>query len=207
MLEKTVPNSPIGCCAEGPYLSGKEDFKRVARMASELTDDDWQFRNIVVNGKKHFYKQAESDEDGPWLRLRNFKGACIFLNREDFPTGPGCAFHYLALRTGRHYTETKPTVCWMLPFQVIDDTIEYPMSLDAILSSLKIAASAGRFGPALAQGQLNLCTELRMLLEWDRNSWGVGPKDMPWWCVDSREAYVADSILPKESSGARAWGP
>ena len=52
-------------------------------------------------------------------------GACIFLNRPGFPTGPGCALHHAALKQGRPPLELKPEVCWHLPLrredQVADD--------------------------------------------------------------------------------------
>ena len=45
------------------------------------------------------------------------QSACIFHNRQDFPTGAGCALHSLALRQGRNPLETKPDVCWQLPIR------------------------------------------------------------------------------------------
>ncbi len=44
----------------------------------------------------------------------------MFLNRPGFAAGPGCALHLHALNTGKHFVETKPTVCWQLPLRTWD---------------------------------------------------------------------------------------
>ena len=46
--------------------------------------------------------------------------ACVFLNRPGFEAGPGCALHLHAMNTGKHFSETKPTVCWQLPLRAVD---------------------------------------------------------------------------------------
>ena len=55
-------------------------------------------------------------------RTRLVDDACIFLNRPDFPAGPGCALH---LHAHAHRASTiqrvKPEVCWQLPLRRIDD--------------------------------------------------------------------------------------
>ena len=56
---------------------------------------------------------------------RLVEGACIFLNRPGFPTGPGCALHVAALNRGERPLDWKPEVCWQLPLRRIDETDQY----------------------------------------------------------------------------------
>jgi hypothetical protein len=53
---------------------------------------------------------------------RMIQGACIFLNRPGFPSGPGCALHRAALARGQAPLELKPDVCWQLPLRREDTT-------------------------------------------------------------------------------------
>ena len=46
--------------------------------------------------------------------------ACVFLNRPGFAAGPGCALHLHAQRTGEHFADLKPTVCWQLPLRAVE---------------------------------------------------------------------------------------
>jgi len=46
------------------------------------------------------------------------------LNRPDFPTGPGCALHQVAVERGQHPLELKPEVCWQLPLRREDEVAE-----------------------------------------------------------------------------------
>ena len=66
--------------------------------------------------KKGVWKKVGKDE----YRTRLHKDACVFLNRPDFAAGPGCALHLHALNTGKHFSETKPTVCWQLPLRAVE---------------------------------------------------------------------------------------
>ena len=52
-------------------------------------------------------------------------GACIFLNRPGFHSGPGCALHLAALNRGERPLDWKPEVCWQLPLRRIDETDQY----------------------------------------------------------------------------------
>jgi hypothetical protein len=53
---------------------------------------------------------------------RLVEGACIFLNRPEFPGGPGCALHRAALGRGQAPLKLKPDVCWQLPLRREDAT-------------------------------------------------------------------------------------
>ncbi|HET6693238.1 MAG TPA: hypothetical protein VFG97_02955, partial [Pedococcus sp.] len=105
----------------------------------------------------------ETDEDGQ-RKTRVVDGACIFSNREGFPAGMGCALHAHALRTGRHYVETKPDVCWQLPIRRTYEHVERP------------------------DGSKQLVI---VIAEYDRRGWGPGGHDLDWYCSGNTEAHVA----------------
>ena len=98
----------VGCCTLGAHFSDKADEKRVKSFVKELTPETWQHYD-----PKNW---TEKDEEGA-RKTRVVDGACIFANRPGFAGGEGCALHGLALRTGRHFLETKPDVCWQLPIR------------------------------------------------------------------------------------------
>lgn len=101
----------VGCCERGVEFMDDDDFDHVRAMAGELTADDWdQFDEGHARG---WY---ESTKAGVPHRTSTIGEACIFANRAGGPTGkPGCAFHHLALRTGRNPADTKPETCWSVP--------------------------------------------------------------------------------------------
>ena len=78
--------------------------------------------------------------------------------------GTGCALHSLALRTGRHFLETKPDVCWQLPIR-------------------------RRFRNVERQDGTTY-TEVT-ITEYDRRGWGAGGHDLDWYCSGNTEAHVA----------------
>ncbi len=65
-------------------------------------------------------KGVTKEADGTRI-TRLVDGACIFLNRPGFPTGPGCALHQAAL-SGGGPLDLKPDVCWQLPLRREDTT-------------------------------------------------------------------------------------
>ena len=65
--------------------------------------------------KRHGFL-ARGDDDVTVTRLVD--DACIFLNRPDFPGGPGCALHRAALDAGERPMDWKPNVCWQLPLRL-----------------------------------------------------------------------------------------
>jgi hypothetical protein len=120
VFDKPTPELSHGCCTYGAYFSDKDDRDHVAKVARELTPDEWQFRK---HGLEHgVYKRMGKDEDGnrEW-HTRLVKGACVFLNRVGFEGGPGCALHLHAMSTGQHHSEVKPEICWQLPLRRIDE--------------------------------------------------------------------------------------
>ena len=109
-----------GCCSYGAHFTGDDDVKRVMKAAATLTKEDWQFRERGRAGK-NVVKVNKSGE----TVTRMVDGACIFLNRPDFPGGAGCALHRAAVTRGKRPLDLKPDVCWQLPLrrddQVHDD--------------------------------------------------------------------------------------
>lgn len=115
VLTEAAPELVHGCCSYGAHFVDKADARRVEKVAASLTAEDWQFRDRAR--KKGAIKKNEHGE----LVTRIVDDACIFLNRTDFPSGPGCALHQAALRRGKHPLEFKPDVCWQLPLRREDE--------------------------------------------------------------------------------------
>jgi hypothetical protein len=118
VLTGPAPELVHGCCSYGAHLVDKDDARRVEKIAKTLTPEEWQYHSRA--GKKGVLKQAK---DGDTV-TRVVDGACIFLNRPGFPTGPGCALHQAALRRGRRPLDLKPEVCWQLPLRREDESSE-----------------------------------------------------------------------------------
>ena len=114
VLTEPAPELVHGCCSYGAHADDKKDMRKIERLANELDDDDWQFRKVGL--KRGVWKMVAKDD----YRTRLVDGACVFLNRPGFARGPGCALHQYAEKTGRHFSETKPTVCWQLPLRAVD---------------------------------------------------------------------------------------
>jgi hypothetical protein len=114
VLTEPAPELVHGCCSYGAHASDKKDRRKIEKLAGELGEDEWQFKKIGM--QRGVWKLVAKDD----YRTRLVQDACIFLNRPGFPTGPGCALHQHADRTGKHFSETKPTVCWQLPLRAID---------------------------------------------------------------------------------------
>jgi hypothetical protein len=120
VLDQRAPELVLGCCSYGAYFADKADRDHVAKIAKELTADEWQY--AAQGRKRGIYKKMGKDADGvqEW-HTRLVDDACIFLNRVGFKAGPGCALHQHAMRTGRHHSQVKPEICWQLPLRRIDD--------------------------------------------------------------------------------------
>jgi hypothetical protein len=137
-------HNDISCCQIGVRFGLYEkaqqaqvEWDRVKTAVQELTPEDWDHGYGKDKADEYWTqfrtrKHTETDEETgrvissemkntPYA-TRVVKGGCIFANRADGPAGkPGCAFHVLAERTGRHHSETKPDVCWMIPFAMGTD--------------------------------------------------------------------------------------
>lgn len=126
-----------GCCAWGAHYSDEADRARTERMATKLTERQWQHR-----GQGRAGGVIEDDGDGA-LRTRIVDGACIFLNRPGFPGGAGCALHLLAAEQGVPVTQTKPDVCWQLPIRRSFEELQRP---DGTTAHIVVLAEYDRRG-------------------------------------------------------------
>ena len=144
-----------GCCTHGAHFSDKKDEKRVRAYAKQLTKQNWQ-----LHGTKQI---VDVDEDGA-RKTAVVDGACVFLNRDGFEGGAGCALHQLAGRIGKPFQQVKPQVCWQLP---VRRQFEHR---------------------TLTDGTEQLVTTIG---EYDRRGWGPGGHDLDWYCSGATSAHVA----------------
>lgn len=110
----------LGCCIHGAHFVDEDDRSDVAAHADQLDDSNWQHRARATQ-KGSPFKQNKS---GDWV-TRKVDGACIFLNRSDFPGGQGCALHRAALERGERPVDWKPDVCWQVPIRLDVHTDDY----------------------------------------------------------------------------------
>jgi hypothetical protein len=145
------------CCRLGAHYTDEEDREQVEAMVEVLGPRWMQHhrdatrRGVTVNAG-----------DGE-VRTRIKDGACIFLNRSDFPTGAGCSLHHYAMDRGEHHMTYKPEVCWIVPLR-----------------------------REVEEGYADDGEEMwtTTITSYDRGAWGPGGADFLWWCTDSAEAYV-----------------
>lgn len=118
VLTAPAPELAHGCCSYGAHMVDGKDARRVEKAAATMSAEEWQFR---AKGKKDGV--LKRNKHGETV-TRVVDGACIFLNRPGFPTGPGCALHQVALSRGREPLELKPEVCWQLPLRREDEVAD-----------------------------------------------------------------------------------
>lgn len=147
-----------GCCTLGAHFSDTEDEERVRGHVATLTPDVWQLHRQGRGGR-----WVETDEDSE-RKTRVIDGACIFMNRPDFHTGPGCALHLLAEAEAVSVVGTKPDVCWQLPIRRTYRTVERGDETEYLEITI------GEFG---------------------RAGWGSGGHDLDWYCSSATEAHLA----------------
>ena len=105
-----------GCCTEGAALTDADDFVTVRGAVARLDPARWQF--AAAAKRTGWFKRYPNGRVG--TRVTN--GACIFLNRPGFVTGPGCALHIASLAAGERPLDGKPNVCWQFPLRRDLDT-------------------------------------------------------------------------------------
>ena len=111
VLTAPAPELVLGCCSYGAHFTDEEDLARVEAAAATLTDDEWQFRK---QGRQRGI--AKTTPAGETV-TRIVRDACIFLNRDGFPGGVGCALHVAAVKRGQPPLDLKPDVCWQVPLR------------------------------------------------------------------------------------------
>lgn len=102
-----------GCCSHGAHFGDAADRKRVRAASRRLGPEQWQFHDEA----KRLGGPIWRNDDGDWVS-RLVDGACIWLNRPDFPGGAGCALHRAALESDERPLDWKPEVCWQLPLRL-----------------------------------------------------------------------------------------
>jgi hypothetical protein len=117
VLTAAAPELMQGCCSYGAHLVDADDAAAVEKAAERLTDDQWQHRGV---SRRRGGPLRTTKAGATVTRLTD--GACIFLNRPEFPGGAGCALHRGALESGERPMDWKPDVCWQLPLRRIDTT-------------------------------------------------------------------------------------
>jgi len=113
VLTGPAPELVQGCCSYGAHFTGPDDVARVEAMAARLPDHLWQF---APKGRSRSgqLKVTKVDKEGDTV-TRMADGACIFLNRPGWSSGPGCSLHQAALANGERPLDWKPDVCWQVP--------------------------------------------------------------------------------------------
>ncbi|MBO1031802.1 hypothetical protein IPV09_10700 [Tessaracoccus sp. SD287] len=169
-----------GCCTFGAHFTEPADEQRVAGFVAQLDPTLWQHHaEGTADGWATESEDGGEEPDGgdepeggegpaSSRQTRRLDGACIFLNRPDFPAGAGCALHLLALRQDRPPLQTKPEVCWQLPFR---RQYRHGERGDGTPT---LEVSIGEFG---------------------RDAWGPGGADLDWYCTTSPTAHVGDEPL------------
>ncbi len=115
-----------GCCSYGAHFADDADLGRVMDVAAALPESLWQnHAHGATTADTDDWTECLTtiDDDGERVTIV-VDGACVFLNRSDFVTGPGCALHFAAVDAELEPLEWKPEVCWQLPIRVehhVDD--------------------------------------------------------------------------------------
>jgi hypothetical protein len=153
----------IACCERGVTFMDEDDFAHVADMVEQLTPEDCDhLEHIRTRG----WYQARA---GKPYKTRKLGGACIFSNRSSGAAGkPGCAFHHLAQRQGKHHSETKPFICWTVPLNFSEEEPEEPGGQRTTIVS---AFTADAWGGS------------------DDDEEPDGRGHVGYWCVDTPDAY------------------
>jgi hypothetical protein len=159
-------DSEAACCERGVTFVDEDDFAHVADMVEELTAEDCD--NLEHVRERGWYLAGPS---GRPYKTRKLGGSCIFTNRTGGPAGkPGCSFHHLAARQGKHPSETKPSICWTLPLNFSHEAPEEPGGPHTtIVSAFTADAWSGT----------------------DDDEEPDGRGHMGYWCVDTPDAYRA----------------
>jgi hypothetical protein len=151
------PDPVRACCRLGAHYVDEADRERIEGMVDVLGPEHLQLHDEAVRGGV-----TQLSEDGD-AQTRVVDDACIFLNREGWHAGPGCALHQYAVARGEHLMTHKPEVCWLVPLR------------------REITEGYADDGEA---------TVTTTITSYDRGAWGPGGADFGWWCTDSPEAYV-----------------
>ena len=95
------------------------DSRELRAERKRLTDEQWQHKGAA----KELGGAVGKNDDGDWT-TKVVDGACIFLNRNDFHLGAGCALHVGAVQADERPMDWKPEVCWQVPVRYHYETDE-----------------------------------------------------------------------------------
>ena len=79
VLTSPAPELEQGCCSYGAHFVDDDDHAETLAYIERLTDEQWQFRRRA--SKEGATRRTRS---GQWV-TRVHQGACIMLNRPEFP--------------------------------------------------------------------------------------------------------------------------
>lgn len=180
-----------GCCQLGVQFGdgydpddALENFNEVKVYVDQLTEADADNIDLIRENDGHgwYTKKVYGQRKGykgrklPYM-TKVVDGACIMSNKPNGPVGkPGCALHHLAERLGVHHSETKPKICWSIPFAVLE---EYDKDVDQYVVTL--TSTHGQTWGHPDNGHIE----------------GIG-----YWCVETPEAYQATSAMVYKNSEA-----
>lgn len=91
-----TPSPDLGCCSFGAHSLEPADRARVEAAARRLDPAVFMHHEEARRGG------VSVELPGGQARTRIVDGACIFLNRESWPGGAGCALHRAAIVRGAH---------------------------------------------------------------------------------------------------------
>jgi hypothetical protein len=115
-----------GCCSLGAHFgdgpAGESEAMTVAAYAAMLTPEQFEYHHLAAETDQPNDADTSGANgifgDRARTHTRVVDGACIFLNRPEFPGGEGCALHIAAVEADESPTDWKPSVCWQLPLRV-----------------------------------------------------------------------------------------
>ena len=153
----------MGCCHHGAHYVTDEDRAQVEAHAELLGPEHFQYYGVA---RRKGVTAKRGDGHG---KTRVVDGGCIFLNRDGWKDGPGCALHQYALARGEHHMTYKPEVCWIVPLR------------------REVREGIGD------DGKPDVTTTIT---SFDRGAWGPGGADFDWWCTtDDTRAFDSPEPL------------
>lgn len=166
--------SQVGCCNHGAFLCDETDREQLFDAVRRMPKHYWQHRPDTVDA----YLKSDRIDIEPWLEWDELdgdegepepalkttlvSGACIFANRADWETGPGCAIHQWALAEGEDLTVVKPEVCWQLPLRRLEAWEERADGVEILRTTIT---------------------------EYNRRGWGNGGEDFHWYCTTAPSCH------------------
>ena len=139
----------LGCCSMGAELDGLDEARNVAALAATIGPELFQHHSIAATEGVF--------TDDTCTNTRVVDGACIFLNRQGFIGGAGCALHLAAIAADEPPMDWKPSVCWQLPIKV-----DWEPAEPGTTTAVEVATVRG----------------------WQRRDWGNDGETMAWCCTE-----------------------